>query len=210
MVRDLLILGTGPHSAEMAEIVARVNRTQPTWNLLGSVSASGAGVGEVRNGYTVLGSLEQVARHPTACLVPDNEWPHPLEIPRDRLVSLVDPSAFVSRTASMGVGCVIYPHCFIGLHARLGDFVFCLSGCVINHDDVLEDGVVLASNVSLAGGVHVEVGCYLGQGCAIRENLRIGRGSLIGMGAVVTKDVPPKSVMAGNPAKKLRDRSAHA
>jgi sugar O-acyltransferase (sialic acid O-acetyltransferase NeuD family) len=207
MLRELLMLGTGVHSLEMAEIAERINRAQPTWTLLGFVSATAAQVGEVRNGYPVLGSLEAVAQHPEACLVPDNEWPRSAELPRYRLVSLVDPSAFVSRTASIGLGCVVYPHCFIGLGAKLGDFVFCLSGCAISHDDALEDGVVLASNVTLAGGVHVEPGCYLGQACSVRENVRIGRASLIGMGAVVTKDVPPNSVMVGNPARRLRGRN---
>ena len=37
--------------------------------------------------------------------------------------------------------------------------------------------------------------------------LRIGRDSLIGMGCVVVKDVPPNSVMAGNPARRMRDNT---
>jgi acetyltransferase-like isoleucine patch superfamily enzyme len=52
----------------------------------------------------------------------------------------------------------------------------------------------------------VEAGCYLGQGCTVRQELRIGAGSLVGMGAVVVRDVPPGSVVAGNPARRLRDR----
>ena len=92
----------------------------------------------------------------------------------------------------------------------MGDFVFCLSGSVINHDNVIEDRVVFASGVALAGHVHVENGCYLGQSSTVRQFLTIGRGSMLGMGAVVVKDVPPNSVMAGNPARKLRDRDASA
>ena len=84
------------------------------------------------------------------------------------------------------------------------DHVFALSGCTINHDDHLEDHVTLASGVLLAGSVHVEANTYLGQGCMVRQNLRIGRDSLIGMGSVVVKDVPPNSVMIGNPARILR------
>jgi len=121
-------------------------------------------------------------------------------------VSLVDPSAFVSRTARIGVGCVVYPHCFVGLRASLGDFVFMLAGAVINHDDVLANRVVVCSDVTLAGGVRVGAGCYLGQACTVRQNLRIGRDSLVGMGAVVTKDVDSRSVMAGNPARRLREK----
>ena len=205
-MRELLILGVGVHGAEMAEIVERVNQAQPTWNLLGFLSADGKAVGEDRNGHPVLGTLDDLGRYPNACLVPDNEWSRSAAVPRERLVSLIDPSSFVSRTATIGGGCVIYPHCFVGLNATLGDYVFCLSGCVINHDDVIQDRVVLASKVSLAGFVHVEPDCYLGQGCTIRQFQRIGQGSLVGMGAVVVADVEPNNVMVGNPAKKLRDR----
>ena len=99
---------------------------------------------------------------------------------------------------------MIYPHCFVGLNAQLGDSVFCLSGCVINHDNVIEDRVVLASGVTLAGSVHVESACYLGQACSVRQKLRVGSGSMIGMGAVVVKDVAPGSVIVGNPGRVLR------
>lgn len=208
MVRDLLILGVGVHAAEMAEIVERVNDVRPTWRLLGFIAPEARHVGAQQNGYPVLGTLDQLAEFPDACLVPDNGWPRSLAVPRDRLVSLVDPSAVVLRTAAVGAGCVLYPHCFVGLNARLGDRVFCLSGSIINHDDLLEDRVVVASGVRLAGSVHIEADCYLGQACTVRECLRIGRGSLIGMGAVVIEDVPPNSVIVGNPGRRLRDRTS--
>jgi sugar O-acyltransferase (sialic acid O-acetyltransferase NeuD family) len=204
-VRDLLILGSGVHGAEMAEIVERVNRAAPTWNLLGFVSPHAEVLGTERNSYPVLGSVEVLTAYPNACLVADNEWPRALPVPIERLVSLIDPTSFVSRTARIGVGCVLYPHCFVGLNARIGNHVFCLGGSIINHDCVLEDRVVVASGVSLAGSVHVEADCYLGQACSVRQLLRVGQGSLIGMGSVVLRDVPPHSVVVGNPARKLRD-----
>ena len=206
MVRDLVILGGGVHSAEMVEIVERINQTTPTWNLLGYLSPHASQLGTVRNGYPVLGLPEEMERFPNACLVPDNEWPRSVAVPHERLISLIDPSVFVSRTARIGVGCVFYPHCFLGLNTQIGDFVFSLSGGILNHDDVLEDRVVLASGVTLAGSVVVEEGCYLGQSCTVRQQLRIGRGSMIGMGAVIVRDVPPGKVIVGNPGRHLRDK----
>ena len=200
-MRDLLILGDGVHGREMAEIVERINRVTPTWNLLGFLSPGAEKAGTLRNGYPVLGSAEAWNEYPHAALIPDNEWPSAFPLPRERLISLIDPSVFVSRTAQIGVGCVFYPNCFIGLNARIGDRVFCLSGSVINHDDVIEDGVIMASGVILAGSVHVEAGSYLGQGCTVRQRLRIGRGCMIGMGAVVIRDAPPGTVIVGNPGR---------
>ena len=207
-VKDLIILGAGVHGAEMAEIAERASNAGAPWRLRGFAVPDNRAdmVGTTVNDYPVLGTRQVLERHPDCCVVPDNEYREPIGLPRERIANLIDPSAFVSRTARLGAGCVIYPHCFVGLNASLGDFVFMLAGAVINHDASLEDRVVVCSRVALAGGVHVEAGCYLGQGCTIRQNLRIGRDSLIGMGAVVVKDVPPASVMAGNPARKLRDR----
>lgn len=206
-MRDLLILGTGVHALEMAEIVERVNRAAPAWNLLGYIAPDEKQVGQSLNGVPVLGTKAVLAKYPSAGLVPCNEggWKDMPDLPRHQLVSLIDPSVFVSWTAKIGAGCVFYPGCYIGLNAKIGDFVFCLSGVVVNHDNVIENGVVMASGVTLAGVVHVEPDCYLGQSCTIRQYLKIGRHSLIGMGAVIVKDVPPNSVMVGNPARKIRD-----
>jgi acetyltransferase-like isoleucine patch superfamily enzyme len=152
----------------------------------------------------VLDKADAFERYPDAALVPDNEYPKHSPLPPGRLVSLVDPSCCVNPGARIGLGCVLYPRCFVGCNARLGDRVFALSGSVINHDDVLEDGVCLCSNATLAGGVTVGRDAYLGQACTVRQFTRIGARSLVGMGAVVIADVAPDTVVAGNPARPLR------
>ncbi|QHT62079.1 hypothetical protein GXP70_20250 [Paenibacillus lycopersici] len=206
-MRDLFILGTGVHGGEIAEIIERINRVKPAWNLIGFVEQDTAKSGGSFNGYPILGLKEVLGHYPEAALVPEYEWPLKEEMRSERrLVTIADPSAFISRTAVIQPGTVLYPNCFVGLNARIGRFVFCLSGSVINHDAVLEDNVTLASGVRLAGSVHVEQGAYLGQASTVMEKLRIGGGSLIGMGSVVIRDVPPGSVMAGNPAKQIGSR----
>ena len=209
MKRDLVILGTTVHGAEMAQIVARINAVTPTWDLLGFV-VSAARLDKTPTtyaGHPVLGPQAVLSHMPEACAVPAFGYDDPLDALASELVSLIDPSVFVSETAQIGRGCVVFPGCFIGLNATLGDRVFALSGCVINHDNRIEDEVTFASAVSLAGGVQVESHCYLGQACTVRQSVRIGAGSLIGMGAVVLENVPANSVMVGNPARRLRDNS---
>ncbi|MCL2060549.1 MAG: hypothetical protein FWH01_16115 [Oscillospiraceae bacterium] len=204
-MNDLIITGIGVHALEMAEIVERINRVQPTWRLLGYIRLDGetAPAAEL-NGYAVLGGPEAVADFPQAYFVPC--YKSQIDgIPRDRWATIVDPSSFVSRSAQVGAGCVVYPNCYIGYNARLGDFAFCLSGAIINHDDIIGDGATITSGAAIAGEVTVGAGCYIGQASAIRQKLTIGANSLIGMGAVVVRDVPPNSVMIGNPARRLRD-----
>ncbi|MFZ1399248.1 MAG: acyltransferase [Candidatus Promineifilaceae bacterium] len=52
-----------------------------------------------------------------------------------------------------------------------------------------------------AEGIVIEDDCWLGAGAVITDGVRVGRGSVVAAGAVVTKDVPPHSVVAGVPAK---------
>ncbi|HEY5039220.1 MAG TPA: hypothetical protein VIJ93_09135 [bacterium] len=205
-MKDLIILGTGVHGAEMVEIVERVNADKKTWNLIGFLSFDKAQKGRSFNQTPVLGSFDDIPGFSKAFFIPNNKWNRSTPLPMNRVTSLIDPTTFISRTAQIGKGVVLYPNCYVGLQAKIGDFVFSLSNSVINHDVVLETGVIVTSGVMLAGSVHVEEGCYLGQACTVREKLRIGKGSLIGMGTVVTKDVVPNSVMVGCPAKKLKDR----
>lgn len=57
------------------------------------------------------------------------------------------------------------------------------------------------------GNVVIEDDVFIGMGAIICNSVRIGKGAVIGAGAVVTKDVPPYQVWAGNPARYIKDRS---
>ena len=208
-VKRLLILGAGIHAAEMVELVDRINRPKRIWNLLGFISKNKAEVGKKFNGKPVLGTFKKFPRgskNSYFALSNHNKLPQNLGMASSRLVSLLDPTAFVSKTAKIGNGCILYPGCFVGLQARLEDKVFVMANSVINHDVVLEEGVIVTSGVLIAGGVRIGQNSYLGQGCTIREHLRVGRNCLIGMGAVVIRNVPSGSVVCGNPAKRIRFR----
>jgi sugar O-acyltransferase (sialic acid O-acetyltransferase NeuD family) len=207
-MKDLLILGTGVHALEMIEIVERVNRAAPTWNLIGLITPDAKLIGKTLNQVPVVGLPGDWNRYPQANLIPSLADLRAIgDVPLERCASLIDPTAFISRTAVIGRGCVFYPHTFVGFNARVEDFVFCLTGSVINHDDVIGERTAITSGVMLAGSVTVGPDCYLGQACTIRQLLTIGRHSFIGMGAVVVKNVEPDCVMAGNPARKIKDNT---
>lgn len=54
-----------------------------------------------------------------------------------------------------------------------------------------------------ASGIKVEENCFIGTRALILPGVTIGKNSIVGAGAVVTKDVAPGSVVAGNPAVKI-------
>ncbi len=47
---------------------------------------------------------------------------------------------------------------------------------------------------------------WIGSSCLIKGGIKIGDGAVVGMGSVVTHDIPPFEIWAGNPAKKIKDR----
>lgn len=54
--------------------------------------------------------------------------------------------------------------------------------------------------------LHTRIGknCFIGSRSIVMPGVTVGDNSIVGAGAVVTKDVPPRSVVAGNPAKVIR------
>lgn len=54
------------------------------------------------------------------------------------------------------------------------------------------------------GTIILEENCWVGAGVIILPNITIGASSIVGAGSVVTKNVPPYSVVAGNPARIIR------
>ena len=54
-----------------------------------------------------------------------------------------------------------------------------------------------------AGGVVIEEDATVGPGAIILPNVRIGRGAIVAAGSVVTKSVPPKTMVRGNPAQPI-------
>jgi carbonic anhydrase/acetyltransferase-like protein (isoleucine patch superfamily) len=69
---------------------------------------------------------------------------------------------------------------------------------------------ILAADVTVGHravihSAQIETGCLIGIGAIVLDSVRVGHGSIIGAGCVVTKDVPPRSLMVGIPAKCQRE-----
>lgn len=54
--------------------------------------------------------------------------------------------------------------------------------------------------------VYIDDDVWIGARVIILPGITIGKGSILGAGSVVTKDVPPFSIVAGNPARIIRNR----
>lgn len=120
----------------------------------------------------------------------------------------VGPFVEIQRGATVGANCKIQSHTFICDGVTIEDDVFVGHGVVFINDKVpraTTDGGDLQTEAdwTLLPTV-VERGAALGSGAVILGGVRVGADALVGAGAVVTRDVPPGAVVAGQPARALR------
>jgi sugar O-acyltransferase (sialic acid O-acetyltransferase NeuD family) len=127
-----------------------------------------------------------------------------LDLPAHRYATLIHPTAVVPGSACVGEGSVIHAHCVLTAQVEVGAHVAMMPAVVLTHDDVVGDFATLGSGAKLAGDVIVGEGVYVGAGALLREHTTVGEWSLVGMGSVVTHDIPPGQVWAGNPARFIR------
>ncbi|MFO1091256.1 MAG: hypothetical protein U1E46_16905 [Hyphomicrobiales bacterium] len=119
--------------------------------------------------------------------------------------AIVDPTAVVSRTTVLGDGTVVNALAAIGANGVIGRQVQINRTASLGHDLALEDYVTVGPNVTICGNCVIERGAYIGAGATLAPKVRIGANSMVGAGTVVVRDVPPNTVVVGNPAKVVRE-----
>jgi acetyltransferase-like isoleucine patch superfamily enzyme len=71
---------------------------------------------------------------------------------------------------------------------------------------ILKGGSYAPDDVNGRGSIVVEDGVWIGYGVTVLSGVRIGKGAILATGAVVTKDVPPYTIVGGVPAKVIKKR----
>jgi acetyltransferase-like isoleucine patch superfamily enzyme len=114
----------------------------------------------------------------------------------------------IQKNSSVGKRCKISSHTFICEGVTIEDNVFIGHGVMFINDSypraTAEGGTLQTEADWKVEKTVIKRGASIGSGATILANLCVGENAIVGAGAVVTKDVPANTIVAGNPAKVFR------
>jgi acetyltransferase-like isoleucine patch superfamily enzyme len=114
----------------------------------------------------------------------------------------------IQKNARVGKRCKISSHTFICEGVEIEDNVFIGHGVTFTNDiyprSTTSDGNLQTEADWKVEPTVVRKGASIGSGTTLLCNISVGENAIVGAGSVVTRDVPPNSIVVGNPAKVLR------
>ena len=120
----------------------------------------------------------------------------------------IGPFVEIQKKARIGKNCKIQSHTFICEGVTIEDNVLVGHGVTFINDTypraTNENGELQTEEDWAVEPTLVRRGASIGSGSTILSHVTIGEKAIIGAGSVVTCDVPPHTIVAGNPAKVLR------
>lgn len=118
----------------------------------------------------------------------------------------------IQKNAKVGKDCKISSHAFICEGVTIEDNVFIGHGVTFINDSypraTTPEGELQTENHWRVEPTLVKKGASIGSGATILCNVVVGEKAIVGAGSVVTRDVPDNAIVAGNPARFLRDLTA--
>jgi len=130
----------------------------------------------------------------------------------------------VGDDTKIGAFVEIQKNAVVGRRCKISSHTFICEGVTIEDQVFIGHGVSFVNDIyprATAAGGHlqsdddwvvqrtvVRKGASIGTGATILANITIGEGAIVGAGSVVTHDVPPGVIVAGNPARILRSVNA--
>ena len=204
----MIIAGAGGFAKEVFEILNQQNKTTDLAMYV-DVALENA---TFLNGVPILSdpdSLEShFAKHGNSFVVgignPENriKFTERMQSFGGEVVSLISLNAEIGGVdVHIGLGTVILGGVRISNSVSIQEGCIIYYNAIITHDCSIGKFVEISPGATVLGRAIIGDYCQLGANCTILPNVRLGKNVTVGAGAVVTKDQPDNSVVAGIPAR---------
>lgn len=209
-MKDLVIFGAGGLGLEIAWLAEEINAATPEWNLLGFLDQDPSLHGQKLIGYPVLGSDSDAGAYPDAYFALGVGDPRlrrriveSLGARHANWATLISPTVRVHPSNKLGRGVIIGRYTDLTVNCTIGDFVMLNIHAVLGHSVEVGDYSLVDPNVTINGEGRIGCECLIGANAFVRD-VKVGDRVTVGAGSVVVRDVEPDCVVAGVPAKVIR------
>ncbi|ERJ12472.1 2,3,4,5-tetrahydropyridine-2,6-dicarboxylate N-acetyltransferase [Haloplasma contractile] len=128
----------------------------------------------------------------------------------------IEPGAMIRDRVKIGKNAVIMMGAVINIGAEIGENTMIDMNTVIGARGTIGNNVHVGAGAVVAGvleppsktPVIIEDEAVIGANAVILEGVRVGKGAVVAAGAIVTRDVEPNSVVAGTPARVIKEKDA--
>ncbi len=210
--KQLYIIGAGGAGSEAHWVALRMNESAgcEIWRVAGVVDDNPEHTGGTMNGVPICGTTSWLVKQRFRdvwfhCAIGSNKHrrrvAETLDLAGYSAATLVDSTAVVADSASLGGGSFIGPLSIIAPQARVGRHVLINSHVGVGHHAVIADYAQLCPGVRVNGGCRVDKGAFLGSNAVVYPGLIIGEGASIGANSFVIRSVKPRFSMMGVPAR---------
>ena len=117
------------------------------------------------------------------------------------VVTLVDPSAVVSKHSKIDEGVIVMPGAIINAGTRIEKASIINTGTIIDHNGHIGSFSHLAPRVSIAGNVSIGAHCMVGIGSTIINNIQITDHTVIGAQSLILKNIDTPGTYFGSSAQ---------
>jgi sugar O-acyltransferase (sialic acid O-acetyltransferase NeuD family) len=113
-----------------------------------------------------------------------------------QLPTIIAPSAYVSRHATLGAGTIAMHGAIVNAGASVGENCIINTRALLEHDVTVADHCHISTGAIINGNTAIGSGSFVGSGCIIKEGASLGQGCLVGMGLAVRHNLPNNAQFA--------------